>query len=137
MRDFLVACGLGLLFGTGLVVSMMVDPLKVLAFLDVAGDFDPSLFLVLVTALIVTAIGYRLVLPRKKPLLDDRFRLPEASAIDRRLILGAALFGIGWGISGLCPGPALTALGTGRLEMLLYVPAMALGLLAARHIGSR
>lgn len=134
MRDILVSLLIGILFGLGLIVSIMVSPAKVLAFLDIAGDWDPSLLLVMVAALVVTGIGYQLVFRRQKPLLAERFRLPDSSRIDARLLAGAALFGVGWGMSGLCPGPAITALGAGRIELLWFFPALALGLLAARTL---
>ena len=94
----------GILFGLGLLVSGMANPAKVLNFLDLAGMWDPSLAFVMAGAIAVTLPGYRLVFRRSAPLLSDRFRLPTSTAIDYRLILGAAVFGIGWGRSGFCPG---------------------------------
>lgn len=132
---------LGLLFGTGLVVSGMSDPAKVLGFLDLAalpsGTWDPSLGFVMLGAVAVTYLGYRLVLRRPKPLLDTQFHLPRKTRIDAPVLVGPALFGVGWGLVGLCPGPALTALGTGRLEALLFVAAMLLGMVAARLLALR
>jgi uncharacterized membrane protein YedE/YeeE len=128
-----VALLAGALFGAGLSVSQMINPQKVQAFLDLAGDWDPSLALTMAGALLVTAIGYRLVLKRPRPLLDDAFRLPARQLIDSRLLLGAALFGIGWGLGGYCPGPAIAALALGTLEPWLFMGAMLVGgLLAAR-----
>jgi uncharacterized membrane protein YedE/YeeE len=128
-----VALLAGALFGAGLSVSQMINPQKVQAFLDLAGDWDPSLSLTMAGALLVTAIGYRLVLKRPRPLLDDAFRLPARQLIDSRLLLGAALFGIGWGLGGYCPGPAIAALALGTLEPWLFMGAMLVGgLLAAR-----
>lgn len=117
----------GLLFGLGLVLSRMSDPRVVLGFLDVAGAFDPTLLFVLAGAVGVTAIAFRQVLRRSRPVLDERFHLPTSRTIDARLVLGAAIFGIGWGLAGYCPGPALVALGGGLREALYFVPAMLVG----------
>jgi len=130
--SFLVNLGLGLLFGIGLVVSGMSDPAKVLGFLDLFGTWDPSLAFVMGGAVLVAFFGYRAVLARSRPIVGDRFHLPEKTAIDGRLIAGSAIFGIGWGLGGFCPGPALTALGLGAAGTLVFIPAMALGMWAAR-----
>lgn len=123
---------IGLVFGLGIALSGMIDPAKVLNFFDVAGTWDPSLAFVMGGALAVTALGYRLVLRRPTPILDDRFHLPTASAVDARLVGGSAVFGVGWGIAGFCPGGALPALGTGRIEVIVFVAALVAGILAAR-----
>ncbi|MGH6659941.1 MAG: DUF6691 family protein [Rhodospirillales bacterium] len=128
MARNLVALLAGLVFGLGLAVSRLVDPGKVLAFLDVAGRWDPSLALVMASALGVTLIGYRLVLRRPAPLLAESFGLPTRRDIDARLVGGAALFGVGWGLVGFCPGPALASLAYGRLSSVLFVAAMLLGM---------
>src|SRR4029077_3065861 len=99
----LISAIAGLVFGLGLLISGMANPAKVQNFLDLAGSFDPSLIFVMASALAVTFIGYRLALAGERSLLADRFYLPSGSIIDGRLILGAALFGIGWGLSGFCP----------------------------------
>jgi uncharacterized membrane protein YedE/YeeE len=104
---------IGVIFGTGIVLSGMANPAKVINFFDIAGTWDPSLAFVMGGALITTAIGYRLVLGRARPIFDGRFNLPTARNLDARLIGGSAIFGIGWGIAGFCPGGALPALGTG------------------------
>lgn len=122
----------GTLFGLGLAIAGMTDPRKVLAFLDVVCGWDPSLLLVLGTAVLVTLPGYRWARRQKAPLLADRFHLPAASAIDTPLVLGAALFGIGWGIAGYCPGPAIVGLAFGNSELRLFLPAMLLGIALAR-----
>jgi uncharacterized membrane protein YedE/YeeE len=128
----------GLLLGTGLVVSGMIDPMKVLNFLDFAaiatGGWDASLAFVLGGAVIVAFIGYRLVLARPRPLFADRFDLPTARTLDARLIGGAAIFGIGWGLVGFCPGPALASLGLAAPGMLVFLPAMFLGMFVARRL---
>lgn len=128
MRIF-SAFAAGLLFGIGLVVSQMIDPAKVIGFLDIAGAWDPSLALVMGAALVVTFIGYRLVFMRGKPLFESSFQLPTKSAIDRPLVAGSALFGVGWGLSGLCPGPAIAGLSLGRVEIYVFVGAMVAGML--------
>lgn len=126
----------GLVFAAGLTVSSMISPAKVLAFLDIAaaadGRWDPSLALVMAAALATTAIGYALVLRRKAPLLAPRFAVPTATAIDARLIGGAVLFGLGWGLVGLCPGPALAGLSQGSAMTALFVAALAAGIGAHR-----
>lgn len=127
MRTFMGLIG-GLVFGVGLVVSGMANPAKVLSFLDLFGAWDPSLALVMGGAVVVTFIGYRRVLRRKGPLLLERFDLPETRLIDGRLVAGAALFGIGWGIGGLCPGPAIVAMPLGAPGTLVFVPAMLVGI---------
>lgn len=128
---------IGLVFGLGIAVSGMIDPAKVLNFFDVAGTWDPSLAFVMCGAVVVTYLGYRIVLARSRPLLDDHFHLPKASAIDARLVGGAAVFGAGWGIAGFCPGGALPALGTGRPEVLLFVTAMLAAILITRALLDR
>ena len=123
---------IGLVFGAGIALSGMINPAKVLNFFDVAGSWDPSLIFVMGGALLVTFVGYRLVLGREQPLLAMRFQVPTNSAIDARLVSGSALFGLGWGIAGFCPGGALPALGTGRSEVLLFVAALIAGMLLTR-----
>jgi uncharacterized membrane protein YedE/YeeE len=122
----------GLLFGLGLIVSGMVNPAKVLNFLDPFGTFDPSLAFVMAGAVAVTFVGYRLVLRRPRPILADRFRLPLAKDIDIRLVLGPAIFGIGWGLSGFCPGPAITSLPLLAKGTLVFVPGMLAGMALSR-----
>jgi uncharacterized membrane protein YedE/YeeE len=117
----------GLLFGLGLALSRMSDPRVVLGFLDVAGAFDPTLLFVLAVAVGVAVIAFRFVLRRERPVLDERFHLPTSRAINHKLVAGAAIFGIGWGLAGYCPGPALVALGGGLREALYFVPAMLAG----------
>ena len=102
----------GLLFGLGLIISGMVNPGKVIGFLDLAGDWDPSLLFVMGGGVAVTTATFWLVLRRERPLFEKKFFLPTKADLDGRLLIGAALFGIGWGVGGLCPGPAITALAT-------------------------
>jgi uncharacterized membrane protein YedE/YeeE len=117
----------GALFGLGLAIAQMTNPLKVLAFLDVAGDWDPSLAFVMGSAVAITLVAFRVLLKRPAPLWDTRLHLPTLTRIDRRLITGAAIFGMGWGLTGYCPGPALATLFSGNQEAWLFVPAMLLG----------
>jgi uncharacterized membrane protein YedE/YeeE len=118
----------GILFGLGLVISQMVNPAKVLGFLDIAGNWDPSLALVMASALITLGLAYRLILIRAAPILEQSFFLPGAVGIDARLLIGASLFGIGWGLSGFCPGAAIAAIGYGHIETLLFTLAMCVGI---------
>ena len=130
--SFLVNLGLGLLFGLGLVVSGMADPAKVLNFLDLFGTWDPSLAFVMGGAVIVAFFGYRIVLRRGSPVVGQTFHLPARTDFDPRLVVGASIFGFGWGLGGFCPGPALTALSFGEIGTLVFVPAMILGMWVAR-----
>lgn len=114
----------GGLFGAGLLVSQMTSPSKVIAFLDVFGNWDPSLALVMASALVVTIIGYKIVLGKKSPLFDTNFFLPTKKTIDIRLISGAALFGIGWGLAGLCPGPALAVAPFAGINIAYFLVGM-------------
>ena len=127
MNALLSALGAGFLFGTGLWVSGMANPKKVLGFLDVSGDWDASLMLVMGGAVAVTAIAFRFILKREKPLLEGEFQLPKKSDIDFPLVAGSAIFGLGWGIAGYCPGPAITALSTLSTESIVFVAAMIAG----------
>jgi uncharacterized protein len=118
----------GLLFGLGLVISEMVNPAKVLAFLDVFGNWDPSLAFVMAGAVAVSALGYVIAKRRGAPVLAPRLEIPTRRDLDPRLIGGAALFGFGWGLVGLCPGPALTALSFGPWQIFVFVAAMIAGM---------
>ena len=128
---------IGLIFGTGIAVSGMINPAKVLNFFDLAGTWDPSLAFVMAGALAIAIPGYRMVFSRPAPAFESRFQLPDTRVIDRRLVLGSATFGIGWGIAGFCPGGALPALGTGDPTVFLFLAALIGGLLIARVLQSR
>jgi len=128
----LVNVAAGLIFGLGLLISGMANPAKVQNFLDVAGSFDPSLIFVMGGALLVTFAGYRLVLRRPRPLLAEQFFLPTVKDIDANLVLGASLFGIRWGLSGFCPGPAIVSLTLLAKGTLIFVPCMFAGIALAR-----
>ncbi|MCP8940619.1 YeeE/YedE family protein [Alsobacter sp. SYSU M60028] len=122
----------GLVFGAGLAISGMIDPARVLGFFDVAGAWDPTLAFVMAGALAVTIPGYRLAFARRAPVAGRTFHVPTASAIDRPLLGGAALFGVGWGLAGFCPGPAIAALATLAPKVWLFVAAMLVGMAAAK-----
>jgi len=128
MAMVLVAAVIGLVFGAGLHISQMTNPAKVLGFLDVTGAWDPSLAFVMGGALLVTAIGYRWVWRRPAPIFDSRFHIPAARPIDAALIAGAGLFGVGWGLVGICPGPALSTLFLGLWPIWLFTAAMLAGM---------
>lgn len=118
----------GVIFGLGLAVSGMMNPAKVTGFLDVAGNWDPTLAFVMGGALLVTIPAFRLILVRSRPVLDKSFSLPAKTGLDGRLISGAALFGVGWGMVGFCPGPAVAALATGLTPVLVFTVAMITGM---------
>ena len=126
----------GLVFGVGLVVSGMSDPAKVLNFLDIFGAWDPSLAFVMGGASVTAFVGYRLAWRRARPVMLERFDIPARTAVDAPLLTGAALFGIGWGIGGFCPGPAWTALPLLAPGTLVFVPAMLVGLWSGARLRS-
>ena len=132
MRSDLAALLVGTIFGAGLVLSDMVNPARVQAFLDVAGQWDPTLMFVMSAALIPSALAYLLRRRLTRPVLESRFFVPENAAPDRRVLAGAALFGIGWGIAGFCPGPAIAGLVLGAWQVWLFVAAMLIGMTAHR-----
>lgn len=125
---------IGLIFGVGIAISGMANPAKVLNFFDVAGPWDPSLAFVMGGAVVVAFIGYRIVLRRPAPIIDTKFHLPDNLHLDARLLGGSALFGVGWGIAGFCPGGALPALGTGRIEVFAFVAALIAGIFVAKGL---
>lgn len=140
MLRIVSAAAIGLIFGIGIVISGMANPAKVLNFFDVFdvfGTWDPSMLLVMGSALAVTFVGYRFVLRRPTPVFEAKFHLPTKRDLDLPLIGGSALFGIGWGISGFCPGGAIPALGSGQLSPLIFVAAMIAGILMASGLKSR
>jgi uncharacterized membrane protein YedE/YeeE len=135
MNRILSALAAGLVFGLGIAISGMGNPAKVLNFFDPFGTWDPSLALVMGGALTTTMIGYRVIFGRRTaPLFDATFHLPAARAIDARLVGGAALFGVGWGITGFCPGGAIPALGFAPWPTALFLISMGAGILLARHL---
>ena len=133
---FLSTYLIGLIFGVGISISGMANPAKVLNFFDVAGTWDPSLIFVMGGALVTTFIGYKIVFGRSAPLYERGFSVPGNRRVDARLIGGSAVFGIGWGIAGFCPGGALPALGTGRWEVFAFTAALIAGIVLAKFIQS-
>ncbi len=127
----------GVVFGTGIAMSGMANPAKVVNFFDVAGVWDPSLAFVMGGAVIVTFIGYRFVLRRPAPVYEPAFDIPATRIMDVRLIAGAAIFGVGWGIAGFCPGGALPALGTLNTQVIMFVVAMIAGMFAVQFVVAR
>lgn len=128
MLKMLVNLFAGTLFGLGLSISGMVDPAKVIGFLDFAGGWDPTLAFAMGGALLITIPAFRPILRRPRPVLADEFDLPTKKDVDSRLLAGAAIFGIGWGLAGLCPGPAVTALASGLAPVFAFVAAMVAGM---------
>ena len=128
MLKMLVNLFAGALFGLGLTISEMVNPAKIIGFLDFAGDWDPTLAFVMGGALLVTIPAFRLILRRSRPVLADEFDLPTKKDVDPRLLAGSAIFGIGWGLAGFCPGPAVTALTSGLAPVFVFVAAMVAGM---------
>jgi uncharacterized membrane protein YedE/YeeE len=135
-RD-VVALVTGLVFALGLGIAGMTDPARVLAFLDIAGDWNPNLALVMAAGIAVVLPVHRLLLGRAAPLLADVFHWPTRSDVDRPLLLGAVIFGVGWGMSGTCPGPGLVGLAGGQPGMLVFVAGMVLGMLGHRKLLAR
>ena len=136
MRE--VASGLlaGLLFGLGLCLSGMTDPAVVQGFLDIAGAWNPALIFVMAGGVAVTFLGYRFLVPKSRPLWAVKFSLPTATKIDAPLLTGAAIFGVGWGLAGYCPGPAVASLASGRTSVLVFFLAMLTGMFFVRWLRS-
>ena len=128
----LVALISGIIMGLGLCISQMANPAKVIAFLDVFGNWDPSLALVMAGALFVSTIAFRFILKRQKPVYDGQFSLPDKKEVDIQLMAGSALFGVGWGLAGFCPGPAFASLAYGVYEPFIFVGSMLLGMVLHR-----
>lgn len=137
MRQLIAAFVSGLVFALGLAIAGMTRPAKVAGFLDFAGDWDPSLAFVMVGAIIVYGLALRPVLKMRSPVMAALFERPTAERIDARLVAGAIVFGVGWGISGFCPGPALVSVPVGAVPVLVFVAAMILGVLLSRSFDTR
>lgn len=134
MLRIIITYFIGLIFGLGIMISGMANPAKVLNFFDVAGTWDPSLIFVMGGALVVTFIGYRLIFGKgpEKPIMDETFHVPQSRVIDARLLGGSAVFGVGWGIAGFCPGAALPAVGALKPEVLIFTGALIAGIVLAK-----
>ncbi|MBS1156852.1 MAG: YeeE/YedE family protein [Proteobacteria bacterium] len=126
--NIVLSFAVGLIFGLGLIISGMSDPAKVLGFLDLAGHWDPSLSFVMAGAIALGAIAFKLASRRNASLLGRPMQIPTARQIDRRLVVGSTLFGIGWGLAGICPGPAFVLLGTGATKGIVFVLALLTGM---------
>jgi len=137
MQRNLVALLAGIIFGLGLALSQMIDPNKVLTFLDITGDWDPSLAFVMIGALVVSMLSFRFILKRSKPLFETGFHVSKQTIINKPLIMGSALFGVGWGMTGYCPGPAVASLGLFSLEGALMVVAIYIGFFSHRWLADR
>lgn len=140
MQGFLIFL-VGLVFGIGLILSGMADPARVLGFLDLSGSWDPSLALVMGGAIAVGFFAFQIARKRTRTLIGGTLRLPRATAIDRRLVLGSLVFGAGWGLAGFCPGPAIVSLGSGHPKAAVFVGAMLVGMfmyeVSGHYIGRR
>ena len=136
MKNFAVGIA-GILFGFGLTLSGMLNPSKVQSFLDIFGRWDPSLAFVMVGGIIVTLIGYNLVFKMEKPIFSEEFDIPTLNHLDLKLIGGSALFGVGWGIGGLCPGPSIAILSTNFYPAIIFTVSMCVGLYLGRWLESR
>ncbi len=134
MQKNLSALIAGILFGLGLAISQMISQQKVIGFLDLFGNWDPSLAFVMGGAVAVTALLFRFVLRRPNPVFEEKFYVPQTNNIDAPLIVGSTLFGFGWGIVGFCPGPAFASLSLGHIEPYLFVAALIAGSLAAKYL---
>ncbi len=132
MRELIAGLSTGFIFGLGLCLSGMTDPAVVQGFLDLAGAWDPTLVFVMAGGVAVTFIGYRFVLRRKQPLWAPKFPSPVSGTVDTSLLSGAAIFGIGWGLAGYCPGPVIVSLASGRRAVILFVVAMLAGMIGVR-----
>jgi uncharacterized membrane protein YedE/YeeE len=137
MNSLIAAFIAGLIFALGLGIGGMTQPAKVTAFLDIAGNWDPSLAFVMMGAILVHAVSYRLVRRRPTPLFASTFAIPTRSDIDIRLVGGAAIFGVGWGLGGFCPGPAVTSLASGHTAVVTFVIAMLVGMYLFKLVESR
>ena len=137
MRYMVPGLLVGLLFGAGLAISRMIDPARVLGFLDVAGAWDPTLAFVLAAALLPSALAYAVIRRMQRPVMAEEFCIPQNRTIETRLLAGTALFGIGWGLVGLCPGPAIAGLVLGYWQSWLFVASMIAGMWAQRIFADR
>lgn len=137
MKISLIAFVIGIIFALGLGVSEMTRPDVVQGFLDIFGEWKPNLLFVMIGAILVYASGYQLIKKRKSPLFTNKFILPVKKSIDKKLVIGAALFGLGWGIAGICPGPGIVSLVSGNVEILIFVISMIIGMKAFHFIENK
>lgn len=137
MKSNLASFGAGALFAIGLAISGMTKPSKVVGFLDVAGAWDASLMFVMMGAIAVYFVAHRWILKRSAPFFEGRFHLPTRKDIDARLVIGAAIFGVGWGLGGFCPGPGLVTAGSGSLPAVVFVVGATVGIVAEHALARR
>lgn len=137
MNKLIVALIAGIIFGFGLSLSQMINPNKVLGFLDLTGHWDPSLAFVMMGALVITLISFRWVLKQSHPVFESGFHITHKTAFDKPLLSGALIFGVGWGLSGYCPGPAVAGLGLGNKESLVMVGSIYLGFFVQRYFADK
>lgn len=133
MKRLGIALLTGFIFGIGLSVSQMIDPNRVLNFLDVSGNWDPTLIFTMLGALSVSFVSFRIILNRNQPLYESSFKLPTRTDIDKNLLIGATLFGIGWGLTGYCPGPAVASLGPGLMDAAVVVTSISVGFILHKY----
>lgn len=131
-KTILPSFAAALLFGMGLGASGMTTPDKIIGFLDLFGNWDPSMLFVMAGAVVTHGLTYRMIKKRSRPILEDKFRIPTSKLVDWRLIIGASIFGIGWGLAGFCPGPAIVALSSGKPAVIIFVVSMCIGILIYR-----
>ena len=136
MLMIITALGAGAIFGTGLALAGMLNPAKVVGFFDIFGMWDPSLGLVMAGGILVNATGHYFVMKRHRPMFDTRFELPTSNNIDRPLLIGSAIFGIGWGLAGYCPGPVVASLLLQPVDMLPFLVTLLAGAFAGRWLRS-
>lgn len=129
MKNSIISFNVGFLFALGLGISGMTNPQNILNFLDVFGNFSPNMILVMMAAIFIHTIVYHLIKNKKSPIFDTKFHLPTKKDIDKKLILGSVIFGIGWGISGYCPGPAFTSLSSFDIRVVYYLLSLLLGMI--------
>jgi len=137
MKKYLLNSISGLLFGFGLSLSAMLDRHRIINFLDITGNWDPTLLYVMFSAVLVTVVFFRFILRRQAPILDNRFRLPTRKDIDAQLVIGSAIFGAGWGLSGYCPGPGIAAITLGSLNAILFMLAYITGSLLSNYYSGK
>jgi len=128
MNRVLISLLCGLVFGVGLIIAQMTNPAKIIGFLDISGQWDPSLAFVMAGAVVVFSIAYLLALRRHAPLFEERFIVPEKTRLDKPLVIGSLIFGAGWGLAGFCPGPAIVSSGFGDPRVWAFVVAMFAGM---------
>lgn len=132
--NFIISLVAGIIFGAGLLISGMMDPAKIIGFLDLFGEWDPTLIFVMGSALAITVPAYHFILKKERPLFSEGFSLANTQALDKPLVFGSAIFGIGWGLYGYCPGPGISSLGSLNMAGFVFVPCMLVGMFIADKV---